>query len=280
LVLIGASTCSKSSRAETKNVAAVREPKVEVQVSHSDRWTVARTRNFRVCLVGAETEATKLAENCEELRTRLQRRWSGSTQSDWSPVCNIIVYPRTAEFVRALGPGARGSSGASTIDFDRVSVRRIEIRGDADRWQREVLPHELTHVVLADLFTTQRIPPWADEGIAMLTESEHRLAQRRNDLNNAVQRGSYIGVRQVLEMQDPPQNGQRGAFYAESVSLAAFLMRRGGATKLVEFIHAAQREGYERAARIHYGFTSLNQLEMHWYAEMQRTDLGMCVPED
>jgi hypothetical protein len=46
----------------------------------------------------------------------------------------------------------------------------------------------------------------------MLAESGHRLGQRQNDLNNAVQRGSYIDVRHVFEMQDPPLNGQRNAF--------------------------------------------------------------------
>jgi hypothetical protein len=64
------------------------------------------------------------------------------------------------------------------------------------------------------------------------------------------------------------------------VSLAAFLIRRGGSQKLDDFVHAAQRQGYEPAARKYYGFTNLNQLEMQWYAEMQRTDLGMCASDD
>jgi hypothetical protein len=32
------------------------------------------------------------------------------------------------------------------------------------------LPHEITHVVLADRFNTKPMPRWADEGMAVLTE--------------------------------------------------------------------------------------------------------------
>jgi hypothetical protein len=280
LLLIATSihvNCARSEQPQSRTG----QSKTELQVVRLGKWLFGRTRNFQLWIIGSEAELRQLAELCEQHRATLQQKWSNGVQPAWTPLCDVVVYPRTADFVHALGPGARGSSGVSSIDMDqgRILKRKIEIRGDATNWQREVLPHELTHVVLADLFSTQRIPPWADEGVAMLAESDQRLALRRNDLNRALQRGQFLHVRQVFGASEATPGVQRSAFYSESVSLAAFLMRRGGSQKLIEFVRTAQRDGYERAARTCYGFASLSQLEQQWYADMVRnTDVVAAGP--
>ena len=283
LVLSGIVFSASSGRAETHRAdSAARRPAVAVEISRSGTWVGGRTSSFQVWMIAPEADVRSIAELCEQHRAALQKKWTSSPQPGWNPRCEIVVFPTRSDFVRKLGPQAQGSSGATTIDVNRgrIGARRIDIRGDAVDWQREVLPHELTHVVLADEFSKQRISPWADEGIAMLAESGHRLAQRRLDLEQAVQRGTFIDVRQVFAAQDGPQLTQRSAFYAESVSLAAFLIRRGSSKKLIEFVHSAQTDGYEAAARHHYGFDSLDQLETQWYGEMLRTDLGLCANDD
>ena len=283
LVLSGIVCGASSGRAATRRAeAAAQRPAVAVEISRSGTWVGGRTSSFQVWMIAPEAEVRSIAELCEQHRAALQKKWTSSPQPGWNPRCEIVVYPTRTDFLRKLGPQAQGSSGATTIDVDQGQIRsrRIEIRGDAVDWQREVLPHELTHVVLADEFPKQRIPPWADEGIAILAESGHRLAQRRLDLEHAVQRGTFIDVQQVLAVEDGPQLTQRDAFYAESVSLAAFLIRRGGSKKLIEFVHSAQSDGYQQAVKQHYGFTSLDQLETHWYAELWRTDLGLCANDD
>ena len=50
------------------------------------------------------------------------------------------------------------------------SPGRTNLRADHPQVLTAILPHEVTHVVLADLFTTQQIPRWADEGMAVLAE--------------------------------------------------------------------------------------------------------------
>jgi hypothetical protein len=281
LVLSGIAFGGSSGRAETHRADGAAQGSA-VEISRSGTWIGGRTSSFQVWMIAPEADVRRVAELCEQHRVAFQKKWTTAPRSDWNPRCEIVVYPTRTDFLRKLGPQANGSSGATTIDMDRgnIRARHIDIRGDAGDWQREVLPHELTHVVLADEFPQQRIPPWTDEGIAMLAESGHRLAQRRLDLEHAVQRGSFIDVRQVFALQDGPQFTQRNAFYAESVSLAAFLIRRGGSKKLIEFVHSAQAEGYERAAKRHYRFSSLDQLETQWYGEMLRTDLGLCANDD
>ena len=46
---------------------------------------------------------------------------------------------------------------------------------DIDRILASGLPHEVTHVILADLFPQQQIPRWADEGMAVLTEPREKI---------------------------------------------------------------------------------------------------------
>ena len=66
----------------------------------------------------------------------------------------------------------RDSPGFSTMvsNGNRVTAPHTDLRADHPQLLTAILPHEVTHVVLADLFTVQQIPRWADEGIAVLAE--------------------------------------------------------------------------------------------------------------
>ncbi len=137
------------------------------------RW-VAVTPNFRIFWCGAEGELRALAERCEQLAAASKETWLGKARSTvWMPQCDVVVHSDVAEYVECLGSGSEQTSGCATIRLEegRVVVRRIDLRADGLDWKSETLPHELTHVVLADRFCRAQIPPWADEGIAMLAES-------------------------------------------------------------------------------------------------------------
>jgi hypothetical protein len=53
-------------------------------------------------------------------------------------------------------------------------------------WMTSALPHELTHVVLAEKFTRKQIPRWANEGMAILSEPAARQATRRAAMQRAL----------------------------------------------------------------------------------------------
>ena len=64
------------------------------------------------------------------------------------------------------------------FDQGRTVLRRIDVRADASDWSNAALPHELTHVVLGERFGGHALPRWADEGIAMLSESREKHRER------------------------------------------------------------------------------------------------------
>ena len=86
-----------------------------------------------------------------------------------------------------------------------VTSQRMEIRGDAKQLLNSVLPHEVTHTVLAYHFG-RAVPRWADEGGSVLSENdEERFSHdvRCRELLNA---GRGIVLRTLFRMAEYPRD--------------------------------------------------------------------------
>lgn len=235
---------------------------------------VAETPNFRVHCCTTPERLRELAESCERLKTRCQTMWLSETSTSWQPRCEVVVHATVGAYCRTLGPGSERTSGCSTVRLDkgRVAERRIDLRSDAEGWLSETLPHELTHVVLADRFTERRIPAWADEGIAMLAESPDKLQRRLNELRGVMSAGRTVSLRQLVSLENGPTPESRASFYGQSVTLAGLLLERGTPQQLIQFVEAGQRDGHDKALRDVYGIESWPALESEWrsFAASQR----------
>lgn len=154
-------------------------------------------------------------------------------------------------------------------------MRRIDLCGSAEGCFTDSLPHELTHVVLADQFTDRRIPQWADEGIAMLAESPEKLQRRLNELQGLVARNRTMGLHELMKLDQGPPVASRDAFYGQSVTVTGVLLERGTPEQFLRFVKAGQRHGYEKALREVYAIESWSELESEWqnFAGSQRLRL-------
>jgi hypothetical protein len=164
--------------------AAPSSPIENPAVAAPQAWHVRETANFRVFYTDGAL-AEKAAEAAEAVRARQAERW-GSTAfgSQWSPRCDIYLYPSPKVFAQMTGQ-PEVSPGFSTISMNsgRVIARRVNLRADHPQLLSAILPHEVTHVVLADLFTRQQIPRWADEGDGRSGRAHRRADQQ--DLRTA-----------------------------------------------------------------------------------------------
>ena len=163
-------------------------PEVAFTKARSGTWLILKSENFRVCTQSPGLFLDHVPGLSESLRSALQATWFDQQQApDWSPRCDVIVHRTLAGYTRSLGPSVGNSVGCATIGLDagRVVSRRIDIRLDDDDWTSDALPHELTHVVLADRFSVRRIPPWADEGLGVLAESSEKQSLRASALSAA-----------------------------------------------------------------------------------------------
>lgn len=230
-------------------------------------WRRVETTNFDVWCRFSAAEAQEVAEACERVRDHLMQTWIGATEhAAWTPRCELVLHPNLASYQQALGPGSERSNGCTSIKLDngRVALRRVDLRADALSRLVATLPHELTHVVFADVFSTRQIPRWADEGLATLAEATFQRETDPIGRDNFLFRDTIFNARQLLDAQIYPALEFRAAFYGQSASLVRFLVERKGHREFVRFMQSAMVEGYDVALHSVYGINGVSQLDRIW----------------
>lgn len=226
-------------------------------------WLIHQTPNFRICTRDVDTDYTELAKHCETLRDRLQANWFGeASKTSWTPRCDIIVHASLFDYQCSLGRGVGQSVGCATLKLDgeRIVSRQIDIRVDAENWWEDALPHELTHIVLADRFTGKCLPRWADEGMGVLAESRTKQSKRFNALKQSTTGSSIYRAAELLHLTKFPRARYRDAFYGQSATLVQSLVDRESPKRFLDFIEVALESGYGHALQRVYGIEDLEQL--------------------
>ncbi len=223
-----------------------------------------RTPNF---VVEAPTRrvAQLVAEAAEQQRKAQALRWLGEEMPPWPEPCRIRVsFAPAAPLVGV----ARPASGASTFAFDKGKVQRqgMELQGPLDQLLSSTLPHEITHIVLAHHFG-EAVPRWADEGAAVLAEDEEDR-RRHDDLARQVLGAPKrrIPLRRLLPMRDYPEDVM--ALFAEGYALTRFLVERKDRATFLAFVKQGMRDGWDQAARAHYGYEDVEVLEKDLVAKV------------
>jgi hypothetical protein len=145
----------------------------------------------------------------------------------------------------------------------QITTRKVILRADHPQILAAILPHEVTHVVVADLFTAQQIPRWADEGIAVLAEPETEQNLRAADLRESLSSGQVFDLRQLMSI-DTPEPKDWTLYYAQSVSLTRFLVEQGTPEQLVQFVRESGGKGIEVALRDIYHIVGFAELQERW----------------
>jgi hypothetical protein len=212
-----------------------------------------RTANF---VVNAPTPeiARQVGTAAEEFRQTLAIEWLGKPMPTWSQPC-----PITVEIGAQLGAG-----GATSFVFDHGEVFgwQMNIQGPLDRVLDSVLPHEVTHTIIASHFR-RPLPRWADEGACTTVEHHEERAKQQKMLVTFLRTGRGIPFSQMFAMKDYPRDIL--PLYAQGHSLATFLLAQGGKQKFLAFVaDGLERDQWTQALNQHYGFTNLAVLQDTW----------------
>jgi hypothetical protein len=240
--------------------------------TESQGWRIVETANFRCLCDLSWPQARELALSCEAWRQALADQWSPEAPlATWQPRCEVIVHPHRAAYGHTLGRPGEASVGCTSLKYDgsRVVYRRIDLRRDAVDWTNAALPHELTHVVLADRFAPRRLPRWIDEGLAMLAETEEKHELRWTALQAACRNRQVYPFAELSQTSSLPTAARRDAFYSQSVAVVSFLIERRGVAALFDFIDRLEREPVPVALRAVYGLTTPADLDREWLAWAQ-----------
>ena len=246
-------------------------PNTTSKTRREGRWYVAETANFWVCSVETEAAARRSAEQAESIRSQLASKWFGDTANQpWTPRCQIVLHNSRPRYIAAVGRGSEGTLGSSAVTFDgeRVIGRRIDLLAVDAAFLTNALPHELTHVLLRDRFSSATLPRWADEGMAMLADPEEKQGRHLHDLRIAIINSTEFSASDLLTMHDYPRSDRRQAFYGQSAFLTKLLVAKKTPQHFVAFLERANAVGYDKALRDCYGLDGMARLDRQWRSEL------------
>jgi RNA polymerase sigma factor (sigma-70 family) len=233
-------------------------PVVDPPEARDDRQATVRTDHFIVTAPGRNA-AEQVAAAAERLRKDLALLWLGKELPDWAEPCPITVKSPPAGF-----------SGATSFAFDngKVLQQHMHLEGSLDRILADVLPHEMTHVILAH-WARRPLPRWADEGAAVLSESVASRAYYDREMGKLLDRGGNLPLRGLLSQMDFPREVM--ALFVQGHSLTDMLVRQGGRDTFLEFLDRGHNDGWDKAANACYRYKSVEAMEAEWLAAVRKS---------
>jgi RNA polymerase sigma factor (sigma-70 family) len=225
-----------------------------------------RTANFEV--TAPTRRCARLVAEAAEQQRRLQGvRWLGKELPDWPEPCRVRV---TISAVGVPDPDSEPGGSSTSFQFEngKMVAREMHLEASLERILAKQLPHEVTHTVFAHHFRAP-VPRWADEGAAMQAEDEEEQQRHEKSVRQFLRTpGRLIPLRRLFLMADYGKDV--AALYAEGYSVTRFLVERKDRRTLVAFVAAGMREGWDTAARTHYGFRGVEELEQAWLGQVRR----------
>jgi hypothetical protein len=229
------------------------------------------TLNFAVDNAPSLESAKRIAETAEYCRREMAMLWLGTTLPDWSEKCPIKV-----NVGKELGAG-----GATTFVFQDgiVSDWEMDIQGSEERILDSVLPHEITHIVLASHFR-RPLPRWLDEGIATSVENESEKEKYRNMLRHFIRKDVQrcLPCRRMVSMKEYPQDIM--PFYSQGFSAVEYLLLLGGQREIIRFAETALKSGWDNALLRHYGFANLGEFQENYWVKWVAAGSPIQVPPE
>jgi hypothetical protein len=197
--------------------------------------------------------AEQIGKYAEHYRKQKAVEWLGQEMPNWGRRCPLRVTVTGG-----------GSGGATEFQFDngRILTISMHIEGTPDRLLASVLPHEITHTVLAYYFRAP-IPRWADEGGSVLSEDDHERALHDRTVKQILRTpGRSIALRRLFTLMQYPNDVM--VLYAEGYSVTNFLVSQSSRQVFLAFIAEGMQGNWDAAVRKHYRFRNVEELEGAW----------------
>jgi hypothetical protein len=216
------------------------------------------TPNF-VVTAPTKLVALEVGLSAEHYRREKAIEWLGKDLPKWSKPCRVRVKITT-----------QGCGGATSFAFDKGKVlsQDMHLEGSLDRILSDCLPHEVTHTILAHWYG-KPLPRWADEGMALLSESSDSQVRHAAMMSRILDEGRRIPLRHLLPSHEFPRDVM--ALYTEGYSLTDFLVKAGDRNTFLKLVRQGEQDGWDEAVRALYGWKTVEALEKAWLASVSKT---------
>lgn len=225
----------------------------------------AASENFEV-VAPTKQLAETFAKAAEEYRKEKAKEWLGEEMPRWKERCPLVVE---------VNPARTG--GATTFTFSPrggVTSQDMKIFGKVDQLLDSVLPHEVTHTVLAHHFGVP-VPRWADEGGSVLSENDNERLEHDIKCREFLNANRGIPLRHLFPMKEYPKDTI--VLYAQGFSVSNYLIDLGGGglkgrQKFLGFLESGMGKGgrnWDAAVSKHYEFADVDDLQEKWIESLR-----------
>ncbi len=238
---------------------------------------------FEVECAAHDISTESVIKLCEEVRAELFRTWCGDNAvSNWTPRCKVRIHASRTSYLQRIGAYGGQTAGCSSIELRNGTVvrREIDLLPNADG-ELSALPHELTHVVLADHFGGRQPPHWFDEGVAMIADTVEKQARHQRDCIDALSSGMAMTLQSLARLNSFKSPKEMPVFYGQSLLLVRMLSEKRAPTQLLKFANDSIDLGFENALKTHYSVNGLEDLEKSWrqyvYRDQSSAKLALAI---
>ncbi len=216
-----------------------------------------RTTNF---VVEAPTQelAQEFGKLAEHYRKQKALEWLGQEMPRWPSPCPLRVTVTMS-----------GAKGATSFTFPEGQVyQTMFIEGPLDRLRNSVLPHEVTHTVLAHHFR-RPVPRWADEGGSVYSEDDLERSRHDRMCRDILNAGRGMPLKRLFSLRDYPNDVM--VLYAQGYSVSKFLIESGDRQTFLNFIGHGMQWGWEDAAKTYYRYRGVEEMEQAWLDSLRKS---------
>ena len=101
---------------------------------------------------------------------------------------------------------------AAFKDRQGVVSRRIDLNGDSADLVEAIVPHEFTHILLWSELGEKGVPPWANEGIAVLSEPRTHIDRHVREPPRYREREELFSLADLMSLKKYPGAGKWAPF--------------------------------------------------------------------
>jgi hypothetical protein len=257
---------SPKASLQTRDLPDTRPLKVKVRHlgRNAQGKQVAESDHFRIVHEQKPAFVEKIARAAERARRDVHHQWFGDSPYEWDGKCVIYLYATHKQYVKKTKQSNALAHARSWVQGRYVMGRSVSLACDVPGLFEDVLPHEVTHSVMANRFNGET-PRWADEGMAVLSESSASLEKWRRRLAAYRQKEELFDLEVLMQTEEARQTDCL-EYYSQSASLVAFLAAQNGRPAFARFLGDSLRTSYKAALKKHYGIGSFGELNRHWAA--------------
>lgn len=210
----------------------------------------AYDQNVKV-LASSQALAEEVFAKANRLRAQIAEEWLGAPLKPGAGP--VVIHVRISE--------TEDDNFSWPMDNPKRTLHAIWLTTTRQRALGSALEHEMTHIVLSTALP-DRLPAWAEEGVASLTDDVERVAARRRLLDGYARTGNWPDLKAILEQRKVGTSDEAG--YVVAASLTEYLLTDGDRPKFLRFAQMGKEYGWDHALKQVYGIRSLGDLERAW----------------